>query len=259
MSKYSHQQYIKLLSSYLQSWLESHITLFGVFELGYNFYHIDKNQYLFVSTNASWRDQFLDLGLDQDVIKLLQQDIFTLSNQSPIKQCYNEYHDVNSCKTLFVFRNVAGFELFEVTTQSELSYLEQSAIKRSLMNLTYDLKLFIKNKISPSIYSEINGLDRVKVQHAKQLTKVNTPYNYEWACFQGELVLTTKEQLFIEYLMVHLTQKEIASQHNCSVKMVRKKLVNIKRKLGNASMKTSTMMFELKKRGVLSMFSQFLS
>lgn len=252
-----HHHYIKRLSSHIQVWLESHLEHYGVTEIGYSFYDIEQNRYTFVSTNPTWRKQFLEAGLDIEAISLLKQDIFLLSNQSRIKQCYNQLHDEDSCKTLFIFWNKAGFEMFDITTPRELSHYEQRTIQRSLVNLMCDLYLFIQQELSPAIYTEINRLELVKAQHAnKQSSDLNKPYQYGLGRFQGDLILTTQEQILIEYLLVYCTQKEIAAHEQCSVYMVKKKLIKIKRKLGNQSMKTSAMMFELKKRGVLSMFSQ---
>lgn len=243
----------QVLSSFLQSWLNNHLANTSVIELGYSLYDIEKNRYLLISTNTAWRNQFLSHGLDKTIICLLQSDIFLLSSQSPIKQLYNQYHDESSCKTMFVFRCVTGFEIFEVTTPRELSYCDQSTVRLLLLNLSYKLNNFIADKINTPIYSKINHIDLVKAQYAQQPIYDMKPYS--WALFQGDLVLTTKEQSFIEHLILNMTQKEIASRLQCSVKTVRKKQVSIKRKLGDSSMTTSAMMIELRKRGILSMFS----
>ena len=253
MQKINHE----LLSSFLESWLNCHLATLDATELGYTFYDIEKNHYLFISTNTQWRDQFLNHGLDRAIISLLQSDIFLLSSQSPIKQLYNQLHnEENCCKTMFVFRGAGGFEMFEVTNTRELSYRDQSNVRLLLLNLSYELNEYIKNKIDTPIYSKIKELELVKAQHAKQATYFKQPSSYKLARFQGELNLTTHEQLCIESLIVHRTQKEIASRHNCSVASIRKKLIKIKHKLGDSTMPTSTMMIELKKRGVLSMFSE---
>jgi hypothetical protein len=246
----------QVLSSFLQSWLNNHLANTSVIELGYSLYDIEKNRYLLISTNTAWRNQFLNHGLDRAIISLLQSDIFLLSSQSPIKQLYNQLHNENYCKTMFVFRGAGGFEMFEVTNTRELSYRDQSNIRLLLLNLAYELNEYIKNKIDTPIYSKIKELELVKAQHAKEATYFKQPSSYKLARFEGELNLTTHEQLCIESLIVHRTQKEIASRQNCSVARIRKKLIKIKHKLGDSTMPTSKMMIELKKRGVLSIFSE---
>jgi DNA-binding CsgD family transcriptional regulator len=74
----------------------------------------------------------------------------------------------------------------------------------------------------------------------------------------GDLVLTAKEQLYIEFIIFNIAHKEIAHRQDVSETSVRKLLSNIKRKLENESMSNSTLLPELRRRGVLEIFSNRL-
>ena len=249
-----HHKNLQKISTYLDSWLRAHLAGLGVIEVGYSYYNLKKNHYLVASSNNPWRDQFVELELERALIPLLQAGTLLLPELSPIQQAYQHYGLYGS-KTLFVFHHTDGFEVFGVTTLQDLSPRQYPFIKRALSNLSYELYRYKKPKAS--LYTRIRDLEHVQAQHRQHTPPA--PIHYQKARFNGEIILTAKEQQYIEYILFNLTHKEIAYKHRCSEVAVRKILINIKRKLGEATMPTSHMMRELKKRGVLALLSETLA
>lgn len=257
MQKFSeniHHKNISLLCRHLESWRQSRLSSLGVTELGYSYYDIKRNDYLVASTNQAWRYEFLEEGLENSAINLLQRGTFILPSQSRIKQQYNKNNSRVSFKTVFVFRNTHGFEMFGTVTQQELTDFQQMMIKRFLWQLSHELHKYKKSK--SSLYTPMVGLEIVREKHMLQDSIQDI--SYQKARFNDALTLTAKEQRYLEHLLFQMTHKEIAHQHGCSETAVRKVIINIKRKLGCPYLSSSEMMRRLKHHGVLGMFNEAL-
>ena len=106
-------------------------------------------------------------------------------------------------------------------------------------------------KSKPNVLLDFRGVERIP-----DLSKFDMPQDiqYEKSNFKG-VILTAKEQLYIEYLLFNLSHKEIAHKQGCSQTAVRQIFINIKRKLGCIHMPTSTLVRKLNEHGVLSLYS----
>tara|TARA_B100001094_G_scaffold235595_1_gene230636 strand:+ start:1215 stop:1958 length:744 start_codon:yes stop_codon:yes gene_type:complete len=242
-------------SQHLEDWRQSkvdHLTS----EVGYMYFDIQKNKYLGSSSNLAWRSEFHEKDLDISGINLLNEGCFILPNNSVIKSAYNnlEQTQPDSYKTLFCRRDNFGFELFGVVTQKELSNIDQIFMNKSLFNLSYKVSRWVKNKTS--IFTDIKAYDLAKNKFDQ--CSGAPEIVYDKSKFRGNLILTTKEQQYIEYLLFNFTKKDIAYKHQCSETAVSNVITNIKRKLGYENMATPMMMIKLKELGVLGIYAQAL-
>ena len=96
---------------------------------------------------------------------------------------------------------------------------------RKFRELAYMLQKRLKSR--PKLAQELRMVDAVKTQHALQ-DPLQVQDDTQKALFDG-VALTAKELLYLDYLMMNLTQKEIAPQNQCSETAVRKVIMNVKK------------------------------
>ena len=140
-----------------------------------------------------------------------------------------------------------GFDMFSTSSIKPLNLVQQNYVYRKFRELAYMLQKRLKSR--PQLAQELRMVDAVKTQHALQ-DPLEVQDDAQKALFDG-VTLTAKELLYLEYLMMNLTHKEIAFRHQCSETAVRKVIGNVKKKLGQDSMPCSMMFQMLKERGVL--------
>lgn len=251
-----HLKNMNLFSKYLEAWRLSKVDNLTS-EIGYMYFDIQKNRYLGSSSNLAWRYEFHEKDLDVSGVNLLREGCFILPNNSVIKSAYNKLENTQatSYKTLFCRRDEFGFELFGIVTEQELSNIDQIIMHKKLFNLSYEISRWVKHK--KSIFTDIKAYELARNQFDQSYGV--SEIQYDKSKFRGNLILTTKEQQYIEYLLFNLTQKEIAYKHGVSETAVRKVILNIKRKLGYEYMSHTTMMIKLKELGVLGIYAQALT
>jgi DNA-binding CsgD family transcriptional regulator len=217
------------------------------FECGFVYTNFQSGQFVCLSSNMTWRYQFLEKDLDYDLPELFQVGVNVLNEQHSVKQVYNNNFRKHCIKMCFFFRYEDGFDMFSTSSFKPLNLVQQNYVYRKFRELAYMLQQRLKKR--HQLVQELRMADAVKKQHALQ-DPLQVQDDTQKALFDG-VALTAKELLYLEYLMVNLTQKEIAFRHQCSETAVRKVIMNVKKKLGQDSMPCSIMFQKLKERGVL--------
>lgn len=244
-----HCRNIKRLSNELDRWMKSNLQEFSVIELGYNHYDLDCNHYLAVSNNLSWRDVYIEHGFDIDSIHILEEGIRVLDNKDTIKACYNKHFIADSVRTLFCFRASYGFVTFSTLTPKHLTHQQQNLVMQRLRHGWYEVRRACKTR--PHLFTPLQHRSLIKEKFVQPPKKFDI--EYQRSVFQ-DIVFTAKEQQYIEYLLFHLSPKDIADKHQCSETAVRRAIIRIKQKLGNQNFTTSELLLNLRERGMLTHF-----
>lgn len=246
----------------LVGWSNSNLSQFEVTETGFIRYDIKKNRYVGNSTYALWRNEFHEQRLQAHGVNLLKEGCFIMPQNSLIKAAYQKFIEKQNYKTLFVLRNESIYTVFGIVTDEIMSLKKQQSVNKAVHSLHCELERYFKYHQSESVYKEIPHLHRAKEMLKSSIAGGSHDHEiiYDKAKFDGNLILTAKEQKCIEYLIFGMTQKRIAYMHGVTETSVRNMMLNIKRKLGfSESIDTYTMMMELKKRGVLGIYAEALT
>lgn len=246
----------------MAQWCASGLLEYGVTETGFLRYDIKKNQYIGNSTNCLWRDEFHEQALEATGVHLLKEGCFILPQNSVIKEAYNGLTETpESYKTLFVLRDEAVFTVFGVVTDQLLGMPAQAAVNRKIHQLSFELERFLKGKTTDAIYQDIPQWHLAQ-EMLLLATDVADPTEiiYDKAKFSGNLILTGKEQKYIECLILGMTHRQIAQTYQVSETAVSGVIKNIRRKLNmQEGLSHFEMMLALKERGVLGIYADALN
>ena len=254
-----HHKNMKQVSLDMQQWVQSNLAHLGIFECGYANYNFVEQSFLPIPMHHEWYCQYMEQDLDLLTATRVAQASKYWDMQNTIHKKYNDFIEQrmkkNFYKIDFIQKNADSYELLTVGTERPFSPQEYLEIQKHFRHISYQADQIRKQK--SHVLSELRPWRELKNLHQEK-SVIDTASEYEKAKFD-DITLTAKEQLYIEYLMMNKTHKEIAFNHEVSDVAVRNVLRNIKRKLGNDYMSTSLMFKRLKSKGVLSVCSQSFS
>ncbi len=250
-----HHKNMKQVSRDMQSWIQSSLSSFGIFECGYHNINIKDKTLLPIPTMYNWYCEYLERGLDLHTPTRIKNADKYWNSQDSLFQAYDKHVPEDERNTLHKIDLVSkfdhGYELFSVGSYKPLSRESHIAIHKCFKEVSYQANKIKKKK--PNILLDLRAIDEFKSLHETNQLLTNT--EYKKSNFNG-VILTPKELQYIEYLVFNLNHKEIAYRHQCSQTAVRKVLCNIKRKMGNSYMPTSHLLLKMNEIGVLRLISK---
>lgn len=246
-----HHKNMKQVSSDMQGWVQSNLSHLGVYE-GV-FCHIDLNEQtlMTIPTFYNWHCQYMEQDLDLEIASRLNVGTNYWNQSSRMFNSYKNFlGNADFYKADFVVKTNTGFELFAVASRNPFACKDYITINHYFRSLSYSASKI--RKAQPNIGVDLRAYQQVKTRFMENnpLTQKAIDLPYAKSKF-GDLILTAKEQQYVEYILFNLTHKEIAHKQDCSETAVRHVISNIKRKLGNEFMPSSHMLAALKEKGVL--------
>ena len=254
-----HHKNMKQVSHDMQQWVQSNLAHLGIFECNYSSINAQESTWMGIPMSHRWYCHFMEQGLDKSVVARLQKGSHYLEGSDILYKKYAQYIGSKPTDDLhrydYVIKNHQGFETLTVSSNQLISKSTHDHLNKVLHHLSYQAQRIVKNKSNIEsefrFSQELTELFEAKTSEEKSSTYMKSKFH--------DVILTAKEQLYIEYLIRNLSHKEIAHEHDVSETGVRHVLRNIKRKLGNDSMSTPRMFELLDKKGVLSLCSQALN
>jgi DNA-binding CsgD family transcriptional regulator len=247
-----HHKNMKQLAQDIEQWGQRYLSEYGVFEVNYTRFDTVKKTWMVMPSMYDWYCKFMEQDLDLHIAPRLIPGWRFWESEDLTFQNYQKFlnkKDVsNPNKCQIVSEIPYGFEMLAVSSYQRLTKHEQIPLERALRNLSYHASCVLKMK--PNLLLDFRGAE--SIPSAKYIVQTEIPY--QKSNFKG-LILTAKEQLYIEYMLFNLTYKEIAYQQRCSETAVRKVVFNIKRKLGCEHLPVSKLLIKLNEYGVLSQMS----
>ncbi len=250
---------MKQVSQDMQSWVNSNLSSLQVLECAYGHYDIEKGTFMAIPMIQSWYYEYLEKGLDLLVADRLKSKMNYWSHSDQVYSNYHKHIRKNYTDKFFykfdlVNKIPEGYELLAIGVHKKLSNCELLELQRAFRVISYQASQIRKRY--PNSCIELRAYEAVHdLFHIENKEKENMISQYEKSKF-GDIILTPKEQQYIEYTLFNLTHKEISYKHNCSQTAVRKVISNIKRKLGNEYMPTSSMLIKLNEIGALGLCSR---
>tara|TARA_B100001094_G_C18170890_1_gene795021 strand:- start:389 stop:1144 length:756 start_codon:yes stop_codon:yes gene_type:complete len=242
---------MKQVSQDMQQWTKSNLTHLGIYECTYNYFNVHDETFMPIPMNYNWYCEYMEKGFDLSVADRLNSGSAFWKDDS-VFQAYKKCVGIEKCYKLdLVVKTTKGYEMLILAGQKPLNTKDFTLLNRAFHQVSFLAHRIRQDK--PNTLIHLKPVNAIKLNHYRDhqndtSSKVN---KYTKAKFDN-IILTPKEQLYIEYTLFNLTHKEIAYKHNCSQTAVRKVISNIKRKLGNEFMPTSQMLLSLNDKGVLS-------
>jgi DNA-binding CsgD family transcriptional regulator len=253
-----HHKNMQKIAQDMQNWVASNLSHLQVLECAYGHYDINHGTFMAMPMIHSWYCEYLEKGLDLRVAERLKSKINFWSENDKLYNNYQKHiKDHYTSRDFYKFDIVntvpEGFEMLAIGVHKKLSSEELIELQRAFRVLSYFA--FQVRKRYRNCAIELRAFDAVKQLFENQGIEPTDGALidvYAKAKF-GNVILTCKEQQYIEHLLFNLTYQEIAYKHCCSVIAVRKIYYNIKKKLGNEYMSSSMMLNQLNQLGVLSL------
>lgn len=244
-----HHKNMKQIAMHMQVWTQKHLSPLGIYECTYNYFNLDKQLFMPIPMVYSWYCEYMEKGYDLSIAPRLKQGTHYWTPDSRLMKAYRAYMGVKTCYKLDLVKPTAsGYELLIVGSKRPLTPTDFNLLQSAFYNMSLTAHKIRKEK--PNTVLDFEAALTVKQQLATNESISLEPHTYHKSKFD-QLILTPKEQQYIEYLMLNLSYKQIATQQGCSEIAVRKVLFNIKRKLGDASMPIAQMLKRLNELGVL--------
>ncbi len=249
-----HHKNMKQISQDMEHSVVSKLSHCGISECNYSYYNIDSNTFMAIPSSYDWHCQYMEQDLDLSVSSRLNTGLHYWNTEETLYQLYKKYKGESDFTKLdFVIKTDFGFEMMSVTSLKGFDMNDLTNIKSYFHHVSYHANKILKEK--PNMVLELRDLKNVKDKYNSVTGHNISQYEYIKSKF-NDVILTAKEQKYIEYSMHCLTHKEISFKEMCSEAAVRKVITNIKRKLGNESMPASKMLKLLKEKNALSVCSQ---
>tara|TARA_B100001094_G_scaffold98535_1_gene94743 strand:+ start:306 stop:1076 length:771 start_codon:yes stop_codon:yes gene_type:complete len=248
-----HHKNMKQIACDMNNWRQKNLSPYGIFEVNYTRYDIKNKTWIVMPSMYDWYCKFMEQDLDLHIAQRLKSGWKFWDKEDITFKKYEKFLAIKNVpdthKNQIVSERPDGFEMLAVSSHNKLTQFEQMHVEKAFRSMSYQAESVIKSK--PNILLDFRGVEQIP-----NLSKPNAlpEMQYEKSNFKG-LILTAKEQLYIEYLLFNLSHKEVAYKQNCSQTAVRKIYLNIKRKLGCSYMPTSTLLKKLNEHDVLSLYS----
>lgn len=255
---YMHHKNMKYLCNATEAWERKHLGYLGIVKLCCNFMDLEHNTYLPLGSGYTQYCEFLEKKLHYDIAARITPGIRHCSPNEVLYQVVESHylHKTNADDSHqklhaidWTIRTETGFEVFLIVSHQPIQPHQMSDLKHWLHAFSY--KGAQVKKYKPKALLEIENRDAIMDKYLNfEAQSTEMPVEFQKAKF-GTLVLTGKEQAYIQHLMLHRPYQEIAAYFQISEMAVHKSIQNIKRKLGSANMSMPDMFSQLNECGVL--------
>jgi DNA-binding CsgD family transcriptional regulator len=258
-----HHKNMRYLCESTTDWVEKNLSQFGIFDFGCNFLNINDNSYLPLVSDYHLYCEYMDQNLHLQMLDRLHLGINQWNKNPTLLQSYDDTQiklnaqlsrDYEPSKNTYhidwVMKTKSGFQVFYCIGHRSLDANDLLKIKQYLHIHAYEASKIKKYK--PKALIDLPTSEEITARfHAIASHENGEPIRYQKAEFDG-VILTGKEQEYIEHLVFHRTHKDIAQRYQVTETAVRHIICNIKRKLGNENMPTTTMFALLNETGALA-------
>jgi DNA-binding CsgD family transcriptional regulator len=251
-----HHKNMKNLCRATEAWVQTYLSDLGIVEFGCNFIDLTDNTYLPLTSGYGQYCDFISKKLHHNIAPRIVRGLRYWNPNETLFQVVKSHLRSDrhtSAPTMhgidWTIKTDRGFEMFCAVGHHALQPHQINALKHWIHVFSYEGAQIKKSK--PKALLAIENQPELAEKYIN-FDQINTsePFSLQKAKF-GALVLTGKEQEYIQMLMLQCPYREIAAKYQVSEVAVRKAIYNIKCKLGHPNMPLPEMFSELNACGVL--------
>lgn len=253
-----HHKNMKYLCNASEAWMRKNLSYLGIEGIGCNIIDLDNNTYLPFGCGYDQYCQFMEKNLHHDMASRVTGGLRFWNEQETLFQVVETHYQpekivLNAQQKLkafdCTFKTDSGFEIFSIVSQHWLQPQQLHVLKHWMHAFAYEGAKMKKYK--PKAMLELENREALAAQFFNFDEPIPLiPVQFQKAKF-GELVLTGKEQAYIQLMVLQIPYREIAAKYQVSEVAVRKVIHNIKRKLGCSNMTIPEMFRQLNEYGAL--------
>lgn len=253
---YIHHKNQQYLCNATEVWVRRYLSDLGIDEFGCNFLDLQDNTYLPLGSGYTQYCEFIEKQLHHHMAARIKPGIRHWDPDEVLFKVKASHYPPKPDRggaqpTLhaldWTIKTATGFELFFVVSHQPLQAPQIKGLQHWLRVFSY--KGAQVKKYKPKALLEIENRDAV-AEKFSNFGQTQTKLQRQKAKFDT-LILTAREQEYIQHLLLHRPYRDMAAYHQVSEITVHKGISNIKRKLGCARMSTPEMMHKLNACGAL--------
>jgi hypothetical protein len=246
-----HYKNMKYIADHTKTWVDKHLGHLGIDMFGCNVIDFKHNTYLPMPRNYDLYCEFIEKKHHLQMASRVQHGLRHWSMADPLYQLECQFRAPGTKLHMldWTLKTENGFELFFINSRQPLQPQHIYELKQKMHVFSYQVSQLKKYK--PKALLELENRDALLEKYLS-FDDVLTPqpFDFQKARF-GDLVLTGKEQAYIQHMVFQRPYKEIAARYQVSEVAVRKVIYNIKCKLGSPTMSLSEMFTRLHACGAL--------
>lgn len=251
-----HYKNMKYIADHTKTWVDQHLGHLGIDMFGCNVIDLKENTYLPMACHYELYCEYIEKKHHLNMAERIQHGLRHWSAADPLYQLEHQFRESDAKLHMldWTLKTEHGFELYFIIGHKLLQPHHIYELKHWLHAFSYQASQIKKYK--PKALLELENRDALL---EKKLCLDDMPtaesFGFQKAQF-GQLVLTGKEQAYIQHMAFQRPYKEIAARYQVSEVAVRKVIYNIKCKLGSPTMTLSEMFSRLHACGALSVCMQ---
>jgi hypothetical protein len=246
-----HYKNIKSIAENTKTWVDNHLSHLGIDIFGCNVIDLKDNTYLPMACHYDLYCEYIEKKHHLNMASRLQHGLRYWSAADPLYQleCQFRAPEAKLHMLDWTLKTKHGFEMYVIVGHHELQLQHFYQLKHWIHAFSYQA-LQVK-KYKPKALLELENRDVLLEKHLSFDDEPKAePFVFQKARF-GDLVLTGKEQAYIQHLVLKRPYKDIAAGYQVSEMAVHKAIYNIKCKLGSPTMTLPDMLAQLNACGVL--------
>jgi DNA-binding CsgD family transcriptional regulator len=263
-----HHKNMKYLCRSTEDWIEQNLSYLGIKGFACNFIDLKENMFLPLGTGYEPYCEFIEKKLHHDLGSRIVPGIRHWNTSEVLFQIEEKHFQSMSTQNIpataqqpqhafdWTIKTSRGFEMFCAVSHQPLQPHQIQSLKHWMHVFSYQGAQVKKYK--PKAILELQNRAALE---AKFLTfdtlKQQVLVEFQKAKF-GQLILTSKEQTYIQHLVLQRSYQDIAARYHVSEMAVLKVIHNIKRKLGGAHMTIHEMLDKLNACGALQACMQLI-
>lgn len=253
-----HHKNMQYICNTSTKWISQNLSYLGIDKFSCNVIDLKRNTYLPAACRYHEYCEFMEKKHHLNMAARISPGIRHWHNSELLYQFEQGFRDPEEIVHImdWTVKTNTGFELFCVMSRRLLVPQELNALKQWLHVFSYHCTQLQKQK--PRAVLELENREALLEQYLSyDEAQAPMPIVYQKARFD-DLVLTGKEQAYIQHMILQRTYKEIAALYQVTEVSVRKVITNIKSKLGCPSMSISEMFTKLNSCGALGACMQVI-
>ncbi|MBL6735240.1 MAG: hypothetical protein ISP86_05115, partial [Shewanellaceae bacterium] len=215
-----HHKNMKYLCHSSEAWMRKNLSYLGIEGIGCNMIDLEKNTYFPFGCGYDQYCQFMEKKLDRDMASRVTAGLRFWDEQETLFQVVETHYLPQKVpfapkQALKAFdctlKTASGFEIFSIVSQQWIQPPQLNALQHWMHAFAYEGAQMKKHK--PKAVLELENREALTAQFLNfDESTTDLPVQFQKAKF-GDLVLTGKEQAYIQLMVLQLPYREIATKY----------------------------------------------
>ncbi|MER5130249.1 hypothetical protein [Serratia marcescens] len=218
-------------------------------DISLSYVDLTQKHIIAVTTNYEWHLNYWENNLDTQITQRLLPGIINWSKYDSMHQLtFKKFMPKRACKIDICTKHNTLYELLSVSTDRELDFHEVRMLFMAKPKISATARHVIRKQ---NINKLTLPLRCTLLPPHHNPSSIYAPKSEIKTCQFGNISITDLEMSTIRQLFSYRSIKEIARTHNCSEKVERKRVSNIKRKMNCEHFPLSFLFDRLNENGVI--------